>query len=272
MTEERDPKISAAYRELGAEEPSRALDEAILAAARRDAGARPAPLAQRAGRQRWYAPLATAAVLVLAVAMTLNTQTEHPGIESPTLQTPEKVVAKAPEKDAANTVVAQEVKIVKREAPAAAVPAAPAPSAAPEPKPFMAEKPAMAGSARADDARDTASSVSGSLAQPLEERRLRDAPAAARAPQAQAAPAEALAKRSAPADRAELGAAATHAEAPARMQAQKLADTPERELERIAELRAQGRHEDADKALAEFRKRNPDYKLTEAMRARVERR
>jgi hypothetical protein len=56
------------------------------------------------------------------------------------------------------------------------------------------------------------------------------------------------------------------------MQAQNLADTPERELERIAELRIQGRHDEADKALAEFRKRYPDYKIPEAMRARVERR
>jgi len=48
--------------------------------------------------------------------------------------------------------------------------------------------------------------------------------------------------------------------------------TPEKELERIAELRKQSLHDEADKALAEFRKRYPDFKLTEAMRERVERR
>jgi hypothetical protein len=60
--------------------------------------------------------------------------------------------------------------------------------------------------------------------------------------------------------------------AQARMQALKEAVTPERELERIADLRAQGRHEDADKALAEFRKRYPEFRIPAAMLERVERR
>jgi hypothetical protein len=165
----------------------------------------------------------------------------------------------------------------KDDAPAAAalVPAAPALPAASEPKPFMAEKPAISGGASTEASRNVGSSAAGALAQPFEERRLRDAQAPAAAPKP--APAEALAKRtdsaqsSAHAERVERDEVAARAAAPARMQ-QKLADTPERELERIAELRAQGRHDEADKALAEFRKRNPDYVIPEAMRARVERR
>ena len=50
------------------------------------------------------------------------------------------------------------------------------------------------------------------------------------------------------------------------------AETPEKELERIAELRRAGRHGEADKALAEFRKRYPDFKIPEPMLQRVERR
>lgn len=50
------------------------------------------------------------------------------------------------------------------------------------------------------------------------------------------------------------------------------AETPERELERIALLRREGKHDEADKALAEFRKRRPDYRIPEAMLERVERR
>jgi hypothetical protein len=50
------------------------------------------------------------------------------------------------------------------------------------------------------------------------------------------------------------------------------AQTPERELERIAQLRRDGKHDEADKALAEFRKRHPDYTIPEAMLERVERR
>jgi len=54
--------------------------------------------------------------------------------------------------------------------------------------------------------------------------------------------------------------------------AEKAALTPEQELERIAELRKQAKHDDADKALAEFRKRHPDFKISAAMLERVERR
>ena len=39
------------------------------------------------------------------------------------------------------------------------------------------------------------------------------------------------------------------------------AAAPERLLERIAELRKQGRHEEADKALEDFRRRYPDYRI-----------
>ena len=66
---------------------------------------------------------------------------------------------------------------------------------------------------------------------------------------------------------------AAPAPAPKPMQrSDKSLETPERELERIAELRKAGKHDEADKALVEFRKRYPDYKIPEAMRERVERR
>ena len=48
-------------------------------------------------------------------------------------------------------------------------------------------------------------------------------------------------------------------------------ETPQKTLERIAELRKSGKHDEADKALAEFRKRFPDYKLSDEMKAKVER-
>jgi hypothetical protein len=50
------------------------------------------------------------------------------------------------------------------------------------------------------------------------------------------------------------------------------AESPEKELERIARLRSEGRHEEADKALAEFRKRYPDFRIPAPMLERVERR
>jgi hypothetical protein len=48
-------------------------------------------------------------------------------------------------------------------------------------------------------------------------------------------------------------------------------ETPEKQLERIAELRQAGRHEEADRLLAEFRKRYPDYRISEEMLGKIER-
>ena len=53
--------------------------------------------------------------------------------------------------------------------------------------------------------------------------------------------------------------------------AKESADTPEREFERIAQLRAEGRHEEADKAFLEFRRRYPGFRITEEMLKRIER-
>ena len=259
-------RVSSRYRELGAEEPPRALDDAILAAARREAGARPGSPG-RAAPQRWYASVAAAAVLVLAVAVTVHLQSERPDIAEPAPRAkqastlpaaaPQRAeVAKEAVKDAAEQMLPKSADMARRS----------------EPEPFpakeervMAERrtqaapqaaaPASASSdvlsSRSDEARGSASSVASAIARQAEDRASREAEALARAPQA--APVPAMAKR-----------------APA--QANLPADTPERELERVAELRLQGRHDEADKALAEFRKRYPDFKISEAMRERVERR
>src|SRR6185503_4385632 len=98
MTEERDPKVSKRYRGLGREEPPRDVDERILAASRR---------ATSAGRHRWAASLAAAAVLVLAVGVALHVERNQPK---------EDVVARA-------------------EPAKPAPPAAPVPAFTPDPKP-----------------------------------------------------------------------------------------------------------------------------------------
>lgn len=262
MTEERDPKVSAAYRDLGAEEPPRALDDAILAAARRSA---------RPWARRWAVPLSLAAVLVLSVTVTLRIQHEQPALESPAPAQKEPAAAppvelaeaqlklkaeeqlKAPTRERrVKTALQGETKQdepkpfvqpMRDEAPAAA-PAAPA---------VVAPAPSAVLSSRADAARGAASSVAGTMARQAEERTARDAEAAARAPQV--GPVQALARRAEP--------AAT---------AKSAAQPPERELERIAELRRQGKHDEADKALAEFRKNHPDFRIPEPMLERVERR
>src|SRR5829696_1320004 len=81
MTDERDPKVSQRYRELPGAEPSRELDQTILAAARRATDKPHAPLVTPVGRHRWYFSLAAAAILVLAVAVTLHVERQQPDPE-----------------------------------------------------------------------------------------------------------------------------------------------------------------------------------------------
>ncbi|HYD58591.1 MAG TPA: hypothetical protein VEB41_16920 [Burkholderiales bacterium] len=63
------------------------------------------------------------------------------------------------------------------------------------------------------------------------------------------------------------------AEAPARAmrdRAAAKAESPDQWLERIARLRAEGRHEEADAALVAFRKRHPHFVIPPEMLRRVE--
>jgi len=123
---ERDERVSAGYRALGSEEPPRALDDAILAAARRSP-------------TRWRIPLAVAAVLVLAVGVTLRMLPQRPEAESVALapqviQTP-RPAAPVPAAETAKPAAPA----ASRELARAAAPAAPAADsavarAAPEPR------------------------------------------------------------------------------------------------------------------------------------------
>ena len=207
MTEERDPKVSQRYRELGREEPPGELDAGILAASRRAAETRLAPLVPPTGRRRWYFPVAAAAIIALAVAVTLQVERQQPDAES---------ITPPPQSTAESRTDALEAK--RDSAPQAelrkAKPAEPPAASAPTPAARLAQD---------------------SQAQP--ESRVRSA-----------------------------------AQAPARLLGQVAkADSPEAALERIAELRRQGRHDEADKALAEFRHRFPNYRIPEEMLKKVER-
>jgi hypothetical protein len=195
-----EDKVSRRYRELPREEPPRHVDEAILAAARRAVEARPAPLVPPAGRRRWYFPLAAAAVIVLAVGVTVHVERAQRDLR----------VAEAPVQAPAPA----------REERAAAKPA------------------------------------------PLLERRMqRDEARPAAAPEAVPGRAQEAAPAAARQQRAAAGTVVASA-----------GESPEQWLERIAELRRQGRHEEADKALAEFRRAYPDYRIPEATLERVEKR
>lgn len=68
-----DPQLSELYRALPDQQPGAAQDEAILAAARREAGSKPRPAFTPFGNS-WRVPLALAAVLVLTIGLVQLTQ------------------------------------------------------------------------------------------------------------------------------------------------------------------------------------------------------
>jgi hypothetical protein len=268
MTEERDPRVSWRYRELGAEEPPRELDQAILAAAHRAADRAHAPLVAPAGRHRWYFAFGAAAILVLAVAITVQVE-QRPDAEAllpPTVSVPPDRVDRfdtPAEKE--NKAQAEQSKPLADAGPPPARERRKAPpqQAAPAASPPAEVKPQAAGAARAD--RLEARQQQAPAVEP-QNTQAPASPAAATASQPekreQAAAAEAALSRPAP--------AAAPAPAP-RAFASAVALPPERLLERIAELRKEGRHDEADKALEEFRKQYPDYRISEEMLQKVER-
>ena len=67
-----DPRVDAAWRALSDEEPPKSLDAAILAAARREVGAKPQSSVTRetlADRRRWWPLAAAATVAAIAVGV-----------------------------------------------------------------------------------------------------------------------------------------------------------------------------------------------------------
>ena len=201
---ERDDELKASqrYRELPQEEPPPALDAAIRAHARSAVEVHAAPLVPPTGRRQWYFPLAAAAILVLAVAVTWHVEREQPDM-----------VAVVPPAEPARTMNAEEARPQQ-------VPEAPARA-----KRQVAPRAEAPVQDRAGERKEEARDV------------------------------EALAKQSRPAE----------APAPAArnqvMREHAFAETPAQWLERIAKLRAEGKHDEADKALAEFRKRYPDFRI-----------
>jgi hypothetical protein len=228
MTEERDPKVSKRYRGLGREEPPRELDERILAASRR---------AGRADRYRWAAPLATAAILVLAIGVALNVERRQPELDVQGAQKTQQ--AKEPQVPAQAPAFTPDPKLPEpsremRARPQARSAPAPEPQVAPQQKIEDARQPAPAA------ASPPASADNASMAAEVAARR--DAQAGARSESAQRA--KALAK---------------------------VQEPPEVWLERIADLRREGKQEEADRQLAEFKRGYPDYRYSDEMKAKVER-
>ncbi|TMG73188.1 MAG: hypothetical protein E6H77_13855 [Betaproteobacteria bacterium] len=232
MADERDPKLSQHYRSLEPLEPPAALDQKILAAAREAAESAHAPLVVPAGRHRWYYGLAAAAVLMFAVALTLHIERDRPDPEAgPPLRMDRELRGQIKQAPKADT----------------------APRAEPERAPVFAPDP------QASVPREAAPASRAPAPSPrADEQRIRAEQSAATE---RATRSEAQAEKRAARDTAAGPAAAPVAAAP---------ENPDRWLERIAELRSRGRHAEADRELAAFRRAYPDYRLSEVMRERVE--
>jgi hypothetical protein len=270
MSERDDEReVERLYRQLPREEPPAALDAKLRAEARRAVISHPAPLVAPTGRRSWYFPVAAAAVIVLAVAVTWQVEREQgdegaplpQSAPAPALRKEQKLPEQAPQKQSETLQYAPLAKRAEKPAEEAKN-QAPATAARNE---ASVEVPKTRAPAEAARDQAPAASVSGTLSQSREDalgerenRTRQERPAVPAAPSA--------------------GASASpqgglHRDA---IQAQRRANVadepPEKWLERIAQLRQQGRHDEADKALAEFRKRYPGYRIPEAMLEKVEKR
>ncbi|MBL0143178.1 MAG: hypothetical protein IPP91_14005 [Betaproteobacteria bacterium] len=274
MADPRDDRVCAAYRDMPGDGPSPALDAAIQAAARRAVGSRPG------GARRWQVPVSIAAVLALAIGISLNVDREKPmvvdgtPVSSGSAEYPVAQAAPETEEPAAPA----SPPAVSASSPARASPPAPASHPTPASPPASASHPTPASPPATASMRAAPAAVAP-LSVPIAPLPAAVAPPPAQAPAALAVPpvaagaaASADNARAAPqvAKRAKSETArdSVTAEKP---QAEAM-QTPERRLERIAELRAQGRHDDADRALAEFRRAYPAYRISDDWLRKVERR
>jgi hypothetical protein len=271
MTEP-DDKLRERYRRLGHEEPPPALDAAILASARRAVSTRPA--------MRWSGPVSIAAVLMLAVGVTLRMRQEEPGIET---SMPSEYAAPAPAAPQAPPTPAPQFEESRKALDATREAA---PRAAPKPGADKARARDQA-RPRTEPERKDAPPVEAQVKQEAQAfadkpEKLSVAPAeapaaAAAVPEPPATPpsgarADAMERSAANvgsfearAKRAPPAAIAPTTVAPSAQSSLAKKEVPPdplvRELERIATLRREGRHAEADKALEEFRRANPAYRI-----------
>ena len=289
-------KLDAAYRGLAREEPRAAIDDAILAASRR-------AVAKPSLSRRWAAPVSIAAVLVLAFGITLHMREESPGIESPDLDAsrPRAAGSITPAPEPAKPAEPSPDHFESPLPPKLAAPLAPAPEkklkarAKPdrdEPRAMEERERSLRDEARPSPERKDMRNETANIAQPSLQKeadvrqastpqaiapaapaaRVQSAPPVTTAPMSTAPPPAAAA---APAPERSAGASAMRLKREAAttglrgLAADAQADEFTRDLEAIAKLRTEGRNEEADKALDEFRRKHPGYRIPDAMWERV---
>lgn len=235
---ERDPGLDRLYREAAGEAPPAHLDAAILAAARREVGARPRALAP--ALRRWYVPVSIAAVVVVSVSLVMLVR-EEGGVQMREAQVPEAAM--------------------RRIEPAAAPPTQPtlaeAESSRVQPQAAAPER--LRRQESRDDARYPAAEERAAPAKA-------DTVTPGRMAAAPTAPSELLAAPSAAdAPQARLGVRGMSAQ-PAEQDRLPVwrafeKEPPEKWLAQVEELRRQGRTADAEEMLSEFKRRFPQHPL-----------
>lgn len=271
MSNPRDSRLSRIYREGAWPEPSRQIDQAILAASRR------AAREQRSFVRRWAPSFAVAATVVLTSALVLKAVREQPEVVSPsapdketgiramrsppasepkaaaTKPAPAPQPAATPQGYSPTMDTAESERLdrlqrdldVKRTSPPGELPV-PALKSAPAETPASASKKETSEAKRAREQKPAPVSVFGAAppaAAPVQ------APAPTPASAAPPAPPSAAATSGSLTSALSAGAA----KAPER--------TPQAWIEDIRKLMAAGLSEEAGAQLAEFKKRYPDYVL-----------
>lgn len=252
-----DPQLSQLYREHATEQPSRATDERILAAARAALAESPANPPRGTWWLRWRTPLTLATTLLLTVTLALLQERPPGGLPAePGLQ--------------------QEAPSARREAPSRGLREPMGSAAAPEPaRPAAPSRPP--GEAHAKLAKPSVSA--GESDRPSKSDIVAEpglAPTPSRKSLPAAAPAAPVVLDSAPSPAAALGdsqAARRIDSAPAAERAASgaLAKTENGRsasvwLDEIRALRRDGKTREAERQLQEFRRANPDYPLPEEFR------
>jgi len=255
-----DDAPGALYRALPRDEPPQSIDTAVLAAARRSV--------EKRSERKWAAPVALAAVLVLSIGVTLRVAEERP--DSPVEPVAPPSTAPAGAQTAAPQVHSPAATMPRRAKPAER-------QAAP-----IAAKPPVDEPARPENVQREPEPNPGSAPATREERSAGALSARERTDAPQAAPPTAIVPSSAsvsapapstpfvPSPRADsapmMAKSATAESSLAAVQAPK---SPEAWLERIAELRAQGRHKEADESYAQFLQRFPGYTIAPEMLRKI---
>jgi hypothetical protein len=280
----RDARLAALYRAAAQDGPPVALDDAIRAAARRAVASAPSLAGAPVGCS-WRVPLSIAAVIVLSVSLVTLLREEAPELVQPPRA--EAPAADAEHRPAASAEAAGESAAT---APKTLVPGAQRSTGVGLKPPLQVsrpgtglrgdtEPPALA----AGSGKDTA--AAGPTPAPLAKLAAPEAFPGAADERDNKVAAPAKEPRQRPKDEARRDVAvpppakvqrrleaekpARSAEVAARAPVPQIAGVleadanlpPEKWLERIADLRRQGRLEEAKRSLAEFRKRYPDYTL-----------